>query len=139
MTFTFTEKQLQALSSEIDSQLQELVNAPIGEGYTKDADSTKTAIPAKQKQLLEEATGENAETFMKKFASQAKKNLCEKGGSLYDLHEKAGNISKKAILGVFGNILLELGLPIDSIHTVVVASTVIVLHIGIETFCADYK
>jgi len=136
---TFTEQELQALSSEIDSQLRELVSAPIGEGDTKHVDPTRKVIPAKQKQLLEQATGENAETFMQKFARHAKKNLCEKGGLLHDIHEGTGNISKKVMLGVFSDILLDIGLPINAIHTVVVASIVIVLHIGIETFCEGYK
>jgi hypothetical protein len=134
----FTDAELQTLSAEIDQQLNELkTDSASEEGNTRHTGHTPKTVPSKQKQQLEQATGESADSFMKKFTHAAKKDLCEEGGLLHDQFEEMGNMSKKSMLVIFGGILSGIGLPAAAIQTTVVAVSVIVLHIGIKAFCAD--
>ncbi|NOR68170.1 MAG: hypothetical protein GQ532_00465 [Methylomarinum sp.] len=133
----FTEQELQNLSSEIDKQLRELESDSTSEGITKATKDGKKVIPSKQKQQLEQATGEEAETYLKKFACAAKKDLCIEGGLLHDQFEEMGNMSKKSMLLIFGSVLTGIGLPAAALQTTAVAVSVIVLYIGIKAFCED--
>jgi hypothetical protein len=135
---TFTDQELQNLSAEIDNQLSELANeSTIEEGNTRSSRSVKKSIPSKQKQQLEQATQEDADTFMKKFARAAKKDLCQDGGLLHDTFEETGNLSKKSMVAIFGGVLSGIGLPAAALQTTVVAVSVVVLHIGIKAFCEE--
>jgi hypothetical protein len=133
----FTHQQLQTLSAEIDNQLRELKNAPASEGISKAVTYGKKNLPTKQKQELEQATGEEAESYLKKFARNAKKDLCEEGGILHDQFEELGNLSNATMLTTFGGILASMSLATVNLPTVAVAVSVIVIHIGIKAFCKE--
>ncbi len=138
---TFTDQELLTLSAEIDSQLRELESEPTKEGESRHIGSTKKYIPAKQRQQLEQATGENADSFWEKFVravkNYAKKDICEEGGVLYEQFEEWGTLSKKDMLLIFGSVLSGMGLPAAAFSTVVVSVSVIFLHIGIKAFCKE--
>lgn len=133
----FTDLELQTLSAEIDQQLSELANDPASEGITRGRRNAKKTIPSKQKRQLEQTTGENAESFMKKFARAAKKDLCLEGGVLHEQWEKYGDLSNESMLKNFGGVLTGLGLTAAPLQTAVVVVSVIVIHIGIKAFCED--
>jgi hypothetical protein len=137
----FTEQELQALSAQIDEQLAELTelktDTAYAEGNVRGSKHGKKTIPHKQKQLIEQATQEEVNSFMKKFARAAKKDLCKDGGLLHDTFEETGNLGKKSMVAIFGGVLSGIGLPAAAIQTTVVAVSVIVLHIGIKAFCED--
>lgn len=133
----FTDQEVQTLSAEIDNQLRELENAPASEGISKAVTYGKKNLPTKQKQELEQATGEEAESYLKKFARAAKKDLCEEGGILYDQFEELGNLSNATMLTTFGGILASMSLATVSLPTVAVALSVIVIHCGIKAFCKE--
>lgn len=134
---TFTEQELQALSAEIDNQLSQLAIEPTDEGHTRHIGTTKKAIPAKQKQQLEQATKEDADSFMKKFARAAKKDLCLEGGVLNAQWKKYGDLDNESMLKNFGGVLTGLGLTAAPLQTAVIAVSVIVIHIGIKAFCEE--
>lgn len=135
MQEVFTDQDLQRLSDEIDQQLSEL-QQPV-DSISKNNRTTRKTIPPKQKQSLEQATGENADSFLKKFARIAKKDLCEKDGVLFQQWEKYGDLSNESMLKKFGSILAGLGLAAIPLYTAVVAIIVIILHLGIKTICYD--
>ena len=135
----FTEQELQSLSAEIDKQLSELANDPANAGITKGAMHAKKAIPSKQKQQLKQATQEDADTFMKKFARAAKQDLCQDGGVLHAQWKKYGDLDNESMLKNFGGVLAGLGLTAAPLQTAVIAVSVIVIHIGIKAFCEDCK
>ena len=60
----FTDLELNTLSAEIDNQLSELANEP-AEDISKAAKRGKKTLPSKQKRQLEQATKEDAESFLK--------------------------------------------------------------------------
>jgi len=133
----FTDQELQILSAEIDNQLREVENNPASEGISKATTYGKKIVPSKQKQEIEQATGEEAESYLKKFARAVKKDLCEEGGILHDQFEELGNLSKKSMLVTFGTVLAGMNVATIALPAVVVAVSVIVLHIGIEAFCEE--
>lgn len=133
----FNDQDLQRLSDDIDNQLSELQKQPVDSIYKNDRNTRKT-IPSKQKQLLEQATGENADSFLKKFALVAKKDLCEKDGVLFQQWKKYGDLNNESMLKKFGSILAGLGLASIPLQTAVVAVSVIILHLGIKTTCEEH-
>ena len=133
----FTDQELIELSAEIDRQLGELSSDSPGVSSTKATRAAKKTIPKKQKQQLERATGEDAQSFMKKFARAAKQDLCLKGGVLHTLWEKYGDLDNESMLKSFGGVLAGLGLTAAPLQTAVVVVSVIVIHIGIKAFCEE--
>jgi hypothetical protein len=132
----FNDQDLQRLSDDIDNQLSELQKQPVDSIYKNDRTTRKT-IPPKQKQLLEQATGENADSFLKKFAQVAKKDLCEKDGVLFQQWKKYGDLNNKDMLKTFGGVLVAMGITSTLLQTAVVAVSVITLHLGIKTICEE--
>ena len=133
----FTDSEVATLSTEIDNQLRELENDPANEGISRAVRHRKKTVPSKQKQQLEQATGEKADSFLKKFARAAKKDLCQEGGVLYAESKKLGDLTNKSMLIIFGSILSGIGVPAVVLQTVVVTVSVIVIHIGIKAFCEE--
>jgi hypothetical protein len=134
----FTEQELQTLSAEIEQQLNELANNQPDVGVSKAVKGHgKKIVPRKQKQQLEQATGENADSFLKTFARAAKKDLCEEGGLLHEQFEKLGDLSNKSMLVTFGGVLAGMNVATVALPAVAVTVSVIVIHIGIKAFCED--
>lgn len=144
---TFTNQELQLLSAEIDNQLRELGNIQkvfersitkqIREGVTKAKDYNNKTIPEKQKQKLEEVTGEDAESFVRRFARAAKKDLCEESGVLNRQYKQFGDLENESVLKIFGGVLTGMGFTQAPLQIVVVAVSVIVIHLGIKTICEE--
>jgi hypothetical protein len=132
----FNDQDLQRLSDDIDNQLSELQKQPVDSIYKNDRTTRKT-IPSKQKQSLEQSTGENADSFLKKFAHVAKKDLCEKDGVLFQQWKKYGDLNNKDMLKTFGGVLVAMGITSTLLQTAVVAVSVIILHLGIKTICEE--
>jgi 16S rRNA C1402 N4-methylase RsmH len=134
----FTEQELQTLAAEIDQQLSELAHQPsVDGGNVKGIKHSKKAIPSQQKQQLEHAIQEDADSFMTKFARAAKQDLCVEGGLLYAQWKKYGDLDNQDMLKTFGGLLVGLGVSSAFLAMAVVAVSVIVIHIGIKAFCED--
>lgn len=134
---TFTEQELQNLSAEIDSQLRELETEPSSEGDTRHIGSTKKYIPAKQRQQLEQVTGESAETTLQKIGRLVKDDLCKEGGLLYKKWQQLGDLDNETLLLTFGGVLSGMGLTAVALQIAAISLSVIVIHIGIKAFCED--
>jgi hypothetical protein len=133
---TFTEQELQNLSAEIDNQLSELANeSVIEESNVRGKKHTKKSIPHKQKQQLEQATGENADSFWDKFKCAAKKDLCVEGGKFYGLWQKYGDLDNKTMLIAVTGILSDMGVATTVALTIAVPLSVCILHITIQAIC----
>lgn len=130
----FTAQQIADLSSEIDSQLREL-GAP-GTGLVRGR-TAKEALGEKQKRAIEKATGEDAESFLTRFKSAARKDLCEKGGVLHTQWAKWKDLANKDVVKTFGGVLVGMGLSGSALQIAVVAIAVYVLYLGVEAFCRE--
>jgi len=130
----FTSDQIDRLSSEIDSQLRHLSSS--GGAATRGRGSHEAATE-RQKRAIEQATGEDASSFLRRFKDAARADLCEEGGVLYRQWSKWGDIANKDILKTFGGVLVGMGLAGTTLQIVVVALAVWVLFIGLKAFCAE--
>ena len=131
----FSEQEISQLTAEIDAQLLEL-RSPSSEALLKSGG--KEAQLVKQNQAIATATKEPAKSFLQKFWKAAKADLCEEDGVLHKQWKKWGDLDNKETISAFKGILAGLGLSGNVLPTVIVAVTVIVLHIGVKAFCDEY-
>jgi hypothetical protein len=130
----FTPQELDDLSAKIDEQLRAL-GAP-GTGLAKGR-KTAQALGEKQRRAIEEATGEDAITFLGRFKHAARKDVCQPGGIIHTQWEKWKDVANKDLIKTFGAILVGMGLSGSPLHIVVVAVAVYVLYLGVEAFCQE--
>ncbi|MEE3718729.1 hypothetical protein V2H45_18460 [Tumidithrix elongata RA019] len=131
----FSDEEISKLAAEIDAELLELRSQP-NDATLKSEDKRSQLV--KQNQAIERVTGEPANGFLKKFWRAAKADLCEEEGMLHKQWQKWGDLDNKEAISKFGGFLTGLGLSGDFLTPVVVATTVIVLHIGVKAFCEEY-
>ncbi|MDP8963006.1 MAG: hypothetical protein M3O33_03280 [Cyanobacteriota bacterium] len=137
MTTVFTPEEINALSANIDSQLQELrIDSASG---TIKGDRQSDSLPTKQSQAIEEITKEKSKSFLKKFGRAAKTDLCEEGGLLNSQWKKWADLDNKDVIDKFVLILAPMGFSGAALEMLVVAVAVIVIHIGVKAFCEDYS
>jgi hypothetical protein len=137
MTTVFTPEEINALSANIDSQLQEL-RTDSASGDIK-GDHESDSLPTKQSQAIEEITKEKSKSFLKKFGRAAKTDLCEEGGLLNSQWKKWADLDNKDVIDKFVLILAPMGFSGAALEMLVVAVAVIVIHIGVKAFCEDYS
>ncbi len=137
MTTVFTPEEINALSANIDSQLQEL-RTDSNSGTIK-GERESDSLPTKQSQAIEEITKEKSKSFLKKFGRAAKTDLCEEGGLLNSQWKKWADLDNKDVIDKFVLILAPMGFSGAALEMLVVAVAVIVIHIGVKAFCEDYS
>ena len=137
MNVSFDETELDRLSAEVDAQLQELQAAPAGAMF-KSISGEEKALPAKQFAAIEQATGEPPEGFLRKFSRSARKDLCEEGGLLYGQWQQWADLRNEDTLKTFKAVLVSMGVTGEVLPLVLVAATVITLHLGAKTICEEY-
>ncbi|MDM8554908.1 hypothetical protein QUF75_09280 [Desulfococcaceae bacterium HSG7] len=137
MSEIFTEEQFTRLSDEIDKQLIELQNLSVS-GMKGGEKKTPGELPEKQCEIIKKNTGEQPETFLKKFTVEAKKDLCEEDGMLYKQWKKWSDLSNKDVLQSFGSVLVGMGIGAGNLEILAVAVGVVVIHIGVRVICKEY-
>jgi len=137
MSNIFTDKEIEAMSDEIDKQLQELQSG-VKPDMKKGKDEIPDSLPEKQRQAIEFVTKEKAVDFLKKFAKKAKVDLCEEGGLLYQQWKKWGDLKNKDVIQTFRDILIGIGIASGNLQILIVAIAVIMIHLGIRVICEDY-
>lgn len=130
----FTEQELERLSAQVDEQIRTL-GAP-GTGLIRGGQQEQ-ALGALQRRAIEQATGEDALTFVARFKQAARKDVCEPGGILHTQWKKWKDIVNKDAIKTFGGILVGMGLSGSALQIAVVALVVYVLYLGIEAFCEE--
>ncbi|MFZ4728642.1 MAG: hypothetical protein ACOYMQ_08275 [Pseudanabaena sp.] len=131
----FSDQEISQLTAEIDAQLLEL-RSPSSEALLKSGG--KEAQLVKQNQAIETATKEPAKSFLQRVGKAAKSVICEENGVLYKQWKKWGDLDNEEVISTFKGILTGLGLSGNVLPTVIVAVTVILLHIGVTAFCEEY-
>ena len=140
----FTPEELISLSTQIEQQRRELesVCGNLSEQKTMETLGLIYAyeeLPEAQSQVIAEVTNEEPESFLKRFAKAAGKDLCDSNGLLNQQWKKWRDLTNKDVLEKFGNVLVLMGFTAQPLNTLVVALSVIVLHVGVTTFCEKYS
>jgi len=131
----FSDEEISQLAAEIDAQLLELRSLS-SDTSLKSGDKESQLV--KQNQAIERATGEPADTFLKKFWRTSKRDLCEEGGLLNSQWKKWGDLDNTDLLKVVGSVFTVFGLEASVAVAVALPVAVIILHLGARTFCEEY-
>ncbi len=139
MNSIFTPEEITALSAEIDRQLTELRYAPDSEQKQGEDKISDEKLLVKQTAAITNLTQENSKSFLQKFGRAAKSDLCQEGGMLNKQWKKWGDLDNKDAVERLGAVLVTMGFSGDVLSPLVVAVTVIIIHIGLKAFCEDYS
>jgi hypothetical protein len=131
----FTPDEIAHLSSEIDEQLRAL-GTP-GTGLAKSGGAPEKALGVRQRKAIEQATGQEALSFLRRFKEAARQDLCLEGGVLYAQWRKWKDVTNKDVLRTFGAVLAGMGLSGSALQVAVVAIAVYALYLGVQAFCEE--
>jgi hypothetical protein len=135
----FSPEQLQEMSRAVDQQLAAARVMPIA--VEKDAMDELRQLRSQlvvQKEAIEVATQEPADSFLRKFGRASRRDLCEEGGLLYEQWQKYADLENEQTLAFVGGVLGAIGLAGQPLTSVAIAVTVILLHLGVRTVCEEY-
>jgi hypothetical protein len=139
MDVVFSPEVLAELTAAVDRQLREIQTQPIGTDRSgMDEVQALRSQLAMQTAAIAEVTQEPADSFLRKFARVAKRDVCEEGGLLNKQWEQYQDLSRADTLAVVGGALGLLGLANPVVTAIAVPVTVIILHLGLRTFCEEY-
>jgi hypothetical protein len=134
MSDLFTPDEIERLTGEVNEQLRTL--AAEEPGLQRGGKGAGRPRAERQRMAIEQATGQDAITFIARFRQAARKDLCEKGGVLNKQWTKYRDLPSKSMLNTFGGILVGLGISGGALHIAVVAIAAYVLYLGVQAFCA---
>jgi hypothetical protein len=140
MTQIFTTEEIKTLSAQVDEQLRELDRMSITQekSVTRQTRPKVDQLPPQQHQAIEEQTQENPNTFLQKFAHQAKTLICNADSDLRKQYELFGDLNKEDALEKFAGFLAVMGFSGMALQILTVAITVYVIRIGIQAFSNKY-
>jgi hypothetical protein len=134
---SLTDVEIDALSVQIDQQINALGRAPADAVSRGEGGHTPQTLPDLQRRAIEIATGEPAERFWTRFKHAAHKDLCHPDGLLYQQWHKWGDLQNKDVIRSFTSLLAGMGLSGQVLPVVIVATAVIVLHLGVNAICDE--
>ncbi len=133
----FTQDEISNMSAEIDEQLADIETVRGPHIDTRRRPKKHSKLPEKQRRTIELNTKQNPETFLEKVLHALYKDLCLEPGVLYTQHKKLGDLSNQELIKTVGPILAGMGFVSKPLQTLVVASVVYILHIGIKVICEE--
>jgi hypothetical protein len=139
MDVVFSPEVLAELTAAVDRQLREVQTQPIGTDRSgmNEVQALRSQL-AIQTAAIAQVTQEPADSFLRKFARVAKRDVCDEGGLLNKQWEQYQDLSRADTLAVVGGALGLLGLANPVVTAIAVPVTVIILHLGLRTFCEEY-
>ena len=132
-----TDTKIDELSALIDHQLRELSTAPPVAFRGVYIDDKRLTLPVKQLRAIEEATGEAAESFWTRFKRAAWRDLCQEDGLLYQQWQKWRDLNNKDLIKILYGVLAGMGIHGNILYVLVVATAVIIIHLGITAICEE--
>ena len=135
----FSAEQVREMSIEVDRQLMAARGMPIAD--RRDAIDELRMLRSQlrvQKDAIVVATEEEADGFLRKFARVARRDVGEEGGLLNQQWEKYQDLGREDTLVVVAGALGLMGLANPVVVAIAVPITVIILHLGLRTFCEEY-
>ncbi|MHC5890799.1 hypothetical protein [Nostoc sp.] len=139
MNSIFTPEEITVLSAEIDRQLTELRHASDLEQKQGEDKTSDEKMLVKQTAAITKLAQQEPQSFLQKFGRAAKSDLCQEGGMLNQQWKKWGDLDNKDALERLGGVLVGMGFSGNALSPLVVAVTVIIIHIGLKAFCEDYS
>ncbi|MBW4484114.1 MAG: hypothetical protein KME14_16375 [Tildeniella torsiva UHER 1998/13D] len=132
----FSDADVQSLAAAIDQQLANIEQ--MRSTSVQRSLEEPNAPLAQQASAIERVTQENSISFLKKFRAAAKADLCDEGGVLNAQWQQWKDLASGDVVKNFGPILVAMGFTGVLLETLVVATGVIVIHIGLKAFCEEF-
>ena len=135
-----TGAELDRLADQVDQELIELRD-PAQSLLKGRSGQAVSVVPEKQRKVIEQATGETAESFWEKYKRAARKDLCHENGLLYQQWHKWRDLQSKDAVKVTYGLLAGLEISGAALPVVAVAASVILLNlvanIGVSAICEN--
>jgi hypothetical protein len=139
MDVVFSPEVLAELTARVDRQLREVQIQPIGPSRSgMDEVQALRSQLAMQTATIAQVTQEPADSFLRKFARVAKRDVCDEGGLLNKQWQEYQDLSRSDTVKVLGGVLTGMGIASLTVVAIVVPIGVILLHLGLRTFCEEY-
>jgi hypothetical protein len=112
-TEQLSDKEVAALSAEIDRQLYALSSAPrLPLAVLRGEDGGGVPeLHRKQLETLASATREPARSFLQRFLNTARSDLCDEGGGLHAQWKKWGDVENPEVIRTFAALLAGMDSP----------------------------
>jgi hypothetical protein len=139
MSNMFSAEEFAELTAAVDAQLVEVRSQPQAVGKTAmgELQGLRSQLVG-QVGAIEMAVGEPTDGFLRRFARVARRDVCEEGGLLHKQWVKYQDLSRADTLAVVAGALGLMGIASPVVVAISVPITVIVLHLGLRTFCEEY-
>lgn len=136
MVNPFDPPKIEALAAQIDREIAALGSvAPLAVQRSLEEPDAPLAKYAAE---IERVTGEPAGGFLRKFRRAAKADICEAGGVLNAQWQQWQDLASGDVVKNFGPVLVGLGFSGALLEVLVIATAVIVIHLGLKTFCEEF-
>lgn len=146
MSILWSEETIKRLASKIDAQLEpqsnELSAFPFRRSETslqRNIEPESNSVLMIQAEEIERITQEKPATFLRKVHAAAKQDVCEEGGVLNAQWKQWKNLASADVVKSFGPVLVAMGFSGVLLESLVVATGVTVIHIGLKVFCEEFK
>ncbi len=137
---TLTDIEVEALCVQIDQQLQALyLHEADGRLARSAGEPPPGGLPYLQQRAIAAATGVPAGQFWTRFRQAACRDLCQPEGLLFQQWHKWGDLKNQDVVRTFAGLLTGLGIGGQVLPGLIVATAVIVLHLGIRAVCEKEK
>jgi hypothetical protein len=139
MADVFSAAELAVLALELDRRLADVRSREVA--VARDAMDEVRALKAQlepEKAAIAQATQEDADGFLKRFARVAKRDVCDDGGLLNQQWKLYQDLSRSDTVKVVGGVLAGMGIANPTIATIVLPIGVILTHLTLRTFCEEY-
>ncbi len=129
--------EIDQLTQQVDAQLQAVrtVQLRVSKG-AEDELARKRLELEMQWQLVAQEVQEPTDNFLRKFGRVTRRDICEEGGLLNQQWKQYQDLSSSSTVQVVAGALAGLG--IVNVPILVVPVAVIVVHLGLRTFCEEY-
>jgi hypothetical protein len=142
MDSVFSADELAELTVAVDRQLADVRSRPMaasrsGMDEIRELQAQLVDLTV-QTTAIEQATQEPADSFLRKLARVARRDVCEEGGLLNKQWKEYQDLSRSDTVKVLGGLLAGMGIASSTLAAIAVPVTVIILHLGLRTFCEEY-
>jgi formylglycine-generating enzyme required for sulfatase activity/uncharacterized caspase-like protein len=131
---------LQNTVEEVDGQLAEveLQEIVVSRDRLNEQRLLRGSLLTSQTAEIEQVIQEPVDSFLRKFARVARRDICEEGGVLNKQWEQFNDLSRSDTLKIVSAALAVMGIANPVVTVIAVPITVIILHLGLRTFCEEY-
>jgi hypothetical protein len=130
------DEQVRALATQVNERVQQLGADQPGSQPISRSEQQSALIQA-ELGPIEEAVGEDAASFWRKFRSALRRDLCEEGGMLYSQYRAFHDVASSDLVKYSAGVLALWGVSSGLLPTAIVIVSALTLHLGVRSVCDE--